>query len=1168
MKEEYKVRFVREAKAAAALNHSSICPIHEIDEKEGKTFISMAYIDGQSLAERITSRPLEWDEALRIAIEVAEGLEEAHGKGIVHRDIKCANIMVDEKGHAKMKGHAKIMDFGLAKLGGKTRITETAMIMGTVDYLSPEQARGEPVDHRTDIWSLGVVLYETLTGQLPFTGELAQAVIYSILNDEPKQVTYWNPDIPVSLGQAVRKMLHKEPSRRYETMTSLLTDLRAIMADATAVVVSEDPTAELLVERTPFVGRKKELADLRRFLDLAKSCRGALVLIDGEAGVGKSRIATELMSEARRREFLTLVGRCFEMKGMPPYIPFVEMLESAFSAIEPAPFLEIAGETAPEVAKLMPELRRRFPEIPPPAEVPPEHERWYLFNAIRELLARMSRAHPLYLIVEDLQWADEPTLLLLQHIVRQIDEIPVLIVGTYRDVAPDVPDYLSKVLGELFRQPSAHRVTLRRLPMADVSAMLKAKSGQAPPASAVRTIFNQTDGNPFFVEEVFKHLAEEDQLFDAGGRWHSDFQIDGLHVPDSIRLVIGHRLQRVPEECRHVLTAGAIVGRGFSFKLLKKLVALDEDILLEAIETAERAQLITSERKGADVRFSFFHDLIRQTLLSDLSVVRQQRLHLRAAEAIEQVHVTTIEEHAAELAHHFYQAGAAADPQKTVQYLRLAGDKAYSVGAAAEAITLYGQALSFTMADTAQAELLSERGMALSLLGRFDEALHDWRTALSFYERADAPEAVGNLCSEISRRLLWASRPQEAYEISSRGLAALGDSISAARCLLTAASGHVLAYVPSVGYEMPHGMFTEALDMARHLGEAQLEGSVLLRKAMFHRSYWQGPETAACSLRAAALLRPAHKPFDTANALLAAIWGLICVGRLDEAEDAERELETFVPKTGAELNRSMPDLYECLRRIIVTGDLEQLEQGVTAALEENLKLQWGWISLNYLLLGWAQFWRGAWESAEENLRKAFELMDPRAEGFVGYFIGPLLTFSAYAGRRNDAFKILEERRNLLPSAGQANTMGAWTLLEAAIESFAILGEHDEAAELYPLAREAVATGNLIRPSWAGLVQTMAGIAAAAGKEWNLAEEHFEVAVRQADELPHVIEQGDARRWYARMLIERRSSGDHDRAAKLLKEATAIYRKLSMPKHVEIAKGLMGKAGRARDAKQG
>jgi TolB-like protein len=217
-----KERFVREAQAAASLDHPNICTVHEIDEAEGRMFISMASVEGESLKTRIERGLLKLDEALGIGLQVAEGLKEAHKKGIVHRDIKSANIMVTEK------GQAKIMDFGLARVTGGTLLTKEGMTMGTIAYMSPEQARGEEVDHRTDIWSFGVVLYEMLSGQLPFKGEHDQVVVYSILKEQPKPISDLRSEIPIAIEQVVGKALEKNPDKRYQQIDDLLDDLRSI----------------------------------------------------------------------------------------------------------------------------------------------------------------------------------------------------------------------------------------------------------------------------------------------------------------------------------------------------------------------------------------------------------------------------------------------------------------------------------------------------------------------------------------------------------------------------------------------------------------------------------------------------------------------------------------------------------------------------------------------------------------------------------------------------------------------------------------------------------------------------------------------------------------------------------------------------------------------------
>ncbi|MCI0698839.1 serine/threonine protein kinase [candidate division KSB1 bacterium] len=221
--EEEKKRFIHEAKAASALDHPNICTIHEIDEtKDGQIFICMAYYEGETLKKKIERSPSPIDQTLDLAIQIAQGLAKAHEHGITHRDIKPANVMITQD------GVVKIVDFGLAKLAGQPRLTKAGMTLGTAAYMSPEQARGEEVDHRADIWSLGVVVYEMLTGKLPFWSEYEQAVIYSILHEEPKPMTTLRPGVPPELERIVSKAIAKRADERYQRMDEMLVDLKSI----------------------------------------------------------------------------------------------------------------------------------------------------------------------------------------------------------------------------------------------------------------------------------------------------------------------------------------------------------------------------------------------------------------------------------------------------------------------------------------------------------------------------------------------------------------------------------------------------------------------------------------------------------------------------------------------------------------------------------------------------------------------------------------------------------------------------------------------------------------------------------------------------------------------------------------------------------------------------
>src|SRR5438093_7467995 len=497
-----------------------------------------------------------------------------------------------------------------------------------------------------------------------------------------------------------------------------------------APVVTAGP---VLAERTPYVGREAERAELRRLMEQAIAGQGSIVLIRGEPGVGKTRLAQELVLEARKVGMFDATGRCYEMEGAPPYIPYIEMLQQSLRR-GPDAFRTALGENAGEVAKILPELRRVYDDIPPPLELPPEQERLYLFNSILEFLQRVSGVIPLLQVVDDLHWADDATLMLLQHIAQNQDKMAILTVATYRDIELDAARPFAQTLESLVRQRLAHRIALKPLPEAGVEAMLRALTAQPPPPALVQAIYRETEGNPFFVEEVFQHLLEQGRLLDAEGHWRSDLQVGELDVPEGVRLVISRRLERVSEDCRIALTDAAVVGRDFGFQMLQALTELGADRLLDAVDEAERANLIVAADdvpsvetdRALEARFRFAHELIRQTLVSALSLPRRQRLHLRVAETMEQVYGRGAVAYAADMAHHLFQAGAGADAAKTARHLVLAGDPSLHGAAFGQALRNYDAAFSLQPESDrgARADLLYKRGLARrSLSGQWDDTL-------------------------------------------------------------------------------------------------------------------------------------------------------------------------------------------------------------------------------------------------------------------------------------------------------------------------------------------------------------------------------------------------------------------------------------------------------------
>ena len=407
---------------------------------------------------------------------------------------------------------------------------------------------------------------------------------------------------------------------------------------------------------TPYVEREAERASLRRLLDDTLVGHGKLALVAGEPGVGKSRLVAEIGEVAQARGMRVFAGHCVEMSGAAPYLPYVEIIEQAISG--PRSSLELwkaLGDVAPEIARIAPALRRVFPDIPPPVELPAELARRYVWNSFGSFIGRAAQGQPLLLVLEDLHWADESTVLLTEYLAPLLPEMPVLVLGTYRDIEVDLQHPLARVIGQLARRRLVERVNLRRLSFDGVRALLSALAGQPAPEQLVRMIDRETEGNPFFVEEVYLHLVESGVLLDDHGRVRADLQLDEVSVPESIRLVLGQRLGRLAGSTREVLVAAAVSGRVFASELVGAVAEAGPDQLVDAFDEAEGARLITSGNTAGELMFS--HELIRQTLLSGVSAIERERLHQQAAGAISRLYSDDLEAHAGELAYHLSHAG-------------------------------------------------------------------------------------------------------------------------------------------------------------------------------------------------------------------------------------------------------------------------------------------------------------------------------------------------------------------------------------------------------------------------------------------------------------------------------------------------------------------------------
>jgi hypothetical protein len=431
------------------------------------------------------------------------------------------------------------------------------------------------------------------------------------------------------------------------------------------VILDVSPAS--LAQRTAFVGRESEGSAIRAAIDRARAGRGSIVMLGGGPGVGKSRLAMEMAGYASRAGFRYLVGHCYEGDEPVPFLPFAEILESGLAqAASRDDFRQRMGANAPELAQIAPSLRRVFPDIPQPLELPLAQKRRYLFQSVSEGLANASRTRSCVLILEDLHWADESTLSLLIHLANRVAQLPVVIIGTYRGGNSENNPALVRTLEELIRM-GIRPLKLHGLSKDATAQMLRGLSQrQAVPESLVSLIFEESQGFPFFVEEVYRHLIEVGKVFDAAGQFRTDVEIDEIDVPESVRLIIGRRLERLDQNEKRALAAAAVIGRSFSFKLLSAICEIEVDELFTIVEKAQQMGIIVASSEAPEKPFTFSHELVRQTLLAGISAPRRQLLHAGVADAITQLHPDAVNQRAGDIADHLIKAGSFVDADRSI----------------------------------------------------------------------------------------------------------------------------------------------------------------------------------------------------------------------------------------------------------------------------------------------------------------------------------------------------------------------------------------------------------------------------------------------------------------------------------------------------------------------
>ena len=896
-------RLLREARSASALNHPAICTVYEVGEDSGRAFIAMEYVDGQPLSARLAQGPLAVREAVQHGIDIADALAHAHSRNIVHRDLKAANAILTSS------GRLKLVDFGLARLLDPLRDDAATMatiaaygaMVGTPYTMAPEQVRGEPADARSDIWALGVLLFEMLTAARPFHSAVLAELLSSILRDAHQPLPQ---GLPASLRKTIDTCLAKDAERRYQraddvrlALEKVADDLSGRARSAAVPVGTPLPPPPLLLARADsdvtFVGRERERQQLGEVWKRAKLGRRQLLLIAGEPGIGKTRLSLEFARTCADEHGTVLVGRCDE-DALVPYQPFVEAL-GWYARVCPEADLHAAlaaagggGELGPFVTDFL----VRVPDLPPPMPMNAQGQRYRLFETVNALLGATSKAFPVLLILDDLHWADKPTLSMLRHVVRGSDPAALCIVGTYREGELVAGHPLAELLADFRREQDVTRLSLTGLEPVQVGRLVEALASPEVSSRLAGQMTDSTGGNPFFVGEMLRHLRETGALAEL-----REGSLGSTGLPEGVREVISRRVSRLSEGCRRAMNLASVLGREFDVDVLETLSELSEDDVLDAIDEARRAQII-DEVPSRPGRHSFHHALIRDTLYEGLAVSRRLRLHRRAGEAIERLTAHHPAPPLTDLAHHFSQAAPTGVADRAADYATRAGDHMANALAHEEAARFYDLALSALDSLPAGPDIERQRVAIQRRRGRAFGNLGLWAQQRAALDKAlahlsgDALEERCEILAELSQACFWL------FDISSMersSTEALNLAERTGRTDIAANSMGWLARCRQAGGDLIEVIETDRATIARFGAAAKVSqafGSAAL--------YWagRGKEGVAVAEQASDVADTFHDATFTMNALSHYAINLAAVGRYVDAIKIFGRAQEFGRKYG------------------------------------------------------------------------------------------------------------------------------------------------------------------------------------------------------------------------------------------------------------------------------
>ncbi len=993
-REEF-MRFKREFRALVRLEHRNVVRAFDMGNDEGLLYFAMEAVDGVDLHTWLDQRPGAEERrgaALRAFQQIFSALDYVHGQGIVHRDLKPGNVLVTAD------GVVKLTDFGLARDHAERQgLTRTGLLVGTVAYMAPEQIKAERnLDSRADLYAAGVMLFEALTGRLPFEHEGIAALLQAHLGEAPPDLSTLAPWAPPALSELLSRLLGKTPAERPPTGRAAYVAL----SECAATIGATDPSptvqtqwhgAEMIEKPAEFAfrsvlsGRRKEIERVGALLTRAREERGGVLLIEGEAGIGKSRLAAEAMELARWEGFRTLRGRHREGSSIS-YEGIAAVLQSSVALLNRVPVAQrraLLGERGRLLAPLAPELLELagLEDLPPAPELSARETQRALIQCCAAFLVALSRQRPLAVELEDIHWAGEETIALLEEIAALSGSgipFPLVVVASHRSDELPASHPISKGIAALRMRHELLALALAPLGPPSIHRMLESLVGKSAASDELGDhVAGVSGGNPFFAEELIRGLLLDGSLREnpASGELALVRAPDADAVPPSLSGMLGGRLEALRDDELLALRVVALALAAPTFDLIRHATGIDEDPLLDLLDLLVRRRILDEEPDG----FQFRHALLRAAALRAISTPRRRQLHRRLAAATGEVHGDA---QAAPLGRHLREGGR---PEEAVPHLLRAAKGAAARLRFRDGIDLYREAAE--LAELELADLLE--------LCRFE-----------------AETGQADRAETIARRVVERAANERAVEFHGRALLFLAH-VSLQRAENEAARGLLEEAVALL----------ERADESALLAEARrVLGEVLMRGGSF--------DEAGEHLRGAIeeSRRCAERPEITASCLRSLARFERFRGRIQAALPLIRESLEICERHGNAKGR-MHALAELGTALCLTQDLD----GARRALEETAA---AFESQGQLLqvcnalysLGHVHLQRDDLQAARKALDRALRIA--RSEGVRSMEIQALAAaaeLSRRSGRLDEARAHYTEGLELAESMGHADGRAACTL---------------------------------------------------------------------------------------------------------------------------------------------